>query len=103
MELEDINGLTYEVPDTYNKECLQVLLKCMQDRTRVVLDYGNPQTKVSWNETCDVTGYIGRSTGVIKCLLLLHNSRSMGGSAILLGNILSIKTSKSKKILWELK
>ena len=45
--------------------------------------YGDTETGRCWMEENDITGYVGRSTGPIKIPLLIHNSRSYGGGAIL--------------------
>ena len=50
---------------------------------RLRLYYGDTETGRCWMEEHDTIGYIGRSTGSVKIPLLIHNSRSMGGGAIL--------------------
>lgn len=42
---------------------IEVLEKIKKERIRVVFDFGYTETKTSWNEVYDTTGYIGRSTG----------------------------------------
>lgn len=85
----------------HNTEVEAVLETCRQNRTRIRIDYGDVKTGRSWNETHDVTGYVGRSTGTNPIPLLVYNSRSLGGGAIMLGNILSIKTSKGGRVLYQ--
>jgi hypothetical protein len=100
LQVRNIDGIAYEVDKNVTHAMLLVLMECMEKRIRVTLDYGDTTTGKSWGETCDVSGYIGRSTGILKVLILVANSRSHGGGAILTGSILSIKTSKGKKLLW---
>lgn len=89
------NGTYYheETPDNL----IRVLDYCRQNNIRVTVDYGDTKTKKSWNETYDITGYIGRSTGKIKIPLLVYNSRSFGGSSLLDNCILSIKYANKKQ------
>ena len=61
---------------------------------RIKLDYGDLNTLRSWEETCDVAGYVGTSTGTKQAFLLIHQSNSVGGSAILTDCILSIKRTR---------
>lgn len=76
----------------------------METRTRVILDYGNTSTNESWGEVHDTTGYIGLSAGAygLKYPILVYNSRSIGGGAILTGAIIKITASKGKEILYSL-
>ena len=57
-------------------------------------DYGDVNTIRSWGETCDVTGYIGKSMGDKKGFLLINNKRSLGGGTIMTDQVLSIRTGK---------
>lgn len=59
-----------------------------QHRVRICL--GDPDTGEDWNEENDVTGYIGRSTGIKPCLLLIPNARSTGGGALLTARIVRL-------------
>lgn len=59
-----VNGTFYE--DHTPTEIVKILEKCRIDGTRILLDYGDIETGTSWGETCDVTGYVGRSTGTKK-------------------------------------
>ena len=99
-EYKVINGTYYSV-DTCDR-VIEVLERCKANRTRIVLDYGDVKTKVSWNEEFDIMGYIGRSNGSINVPLLIHNSRSFGGGCIMTDCILSIKESKGKRVLYSL-
>ena len=70
-------------------------------KTRIVLDYGDIKTNISWGEKDDISGRIGRSNGKIKIPILLHNSRSIGGGAIMCNRIIKIIDSKTKFVLYE--
>lgn len=76
---------------------IEVLERLRDSGIRITLDYGNVETGESWNDTYDITGYVGRSTGRVKIPILVHNKRSMGGSAILTDCILSIRYSNKKE------
>ena len=100
-EYKIVNGTYYSV-DTPN-EVVSVLETSRIDGTRIVLDYGDTKTGISWGDVHDITGTVGRSTGDVKIPLLIYNSRSMGGGSILDHCIISIKTSKGKNSLYKLK
>ena len=95
-----VNGTSYD--DRTPDEVIKILEKSRLDKIRIVLDYGDTKTGKSWNEQFDVTGTIGRSTGNIKIPILIHNSRSIGGGAILDHCIIGIKTSKGKNVLYSM-
>lgn len=98
---KEVNGTSYNSETPI--ELVNVLESCRTKRTRIVVDYGNTNTGESWNEVFGTMGYVGRSTGNIKIPLLVYNSKSLGGSAILDSCILSVKESRGKKILYQLK
>jgi glutaredoxin len=91
-----VNETSYHI--NTNDKVIEVLERCKANRTRIVIDYGNVETKESWNQVYDISGYIGRSNGSIKVPLLIHNSRSIGGGSLLTNCILSIKESRGKKV-----
>lgn len=98
METKEINGTHYTTKT--NDKVIEVLERCRINRTRIIIDYGNTETKESWNEAFDVVGYVGRSMGSKKIPLLVYNSRSVGGGGILTDCILSIKESRGKRVLY---
>jgi hypothetical protein len=77
------------------------LLELKESKERVVFDFGDPQTGKSWNEVYDISGRIGKSTGTKPILLLIHNSRSMGGGALMTDKVLTIKTSRGKTLIYK--
>lgn len=95
---KQVNGTFYHVET--NDEVIRVLENCRESRTRIVLDYGDTKTGNSWNEVYDVTGRVGRSGGVVKIPILVHNSRSMGGGAIFDHCIIGIKESKGGRVMY---
>ena len=101
VEYTKVNGTSYNIET--NEEVIKVLEQCRKDKTRIVLDYGDPKTGESWGETFDIIGYVGRSMGSVKVPLLLYNNRSVGGGEILTHRIIGIKTSNGKKELYKLK
>ena len=76
-----INGTTYH-KDT-PLDLARLLEQARISNKRVRLFYGDTKTGRSWHEENDVCGYLGRSTGAVKIPLLIANSRSTGGPAIL--------------------
>jgi hypothetical protein len=95
-----VDGTWYDVRTS--DRLIDTLEALRVNQIRVVLDYGNVETGESWGEVYDITGRIGRSTGDIKIPLLIHNSRSTGGGAILDHCIIGIKTSKGKHPLYSI-
>jgi hypothetical protein len=99
-EYKTVNGTSYAIGTC--DEVIKVLEQCRLNDTRIVLDYGDKATGESWGEHYDITGTISRSTGSIKVALLIYNSRSIGGSAILTDHIIGIKASLGKKELYKI-
>ena len=89
------SGTAYHI-DTPD-DLVAVLERLRTTKERVTLDYGDVATGRSWGEQYDISGRIGRSTGGrFNVPLLIHNSRSWGGGALLDHCILSIKHSNKK-------
>ncbi len=72
------------------EKIIKVLESVRNSNARVRIWYGNPETGVYWLEVSDVTGYVSRSTGTKPVYILVHNSRSFGGGAILVDSIVRI-------------
>lgn len=76
------------------------LIELHKSRERIVFDYGDIKTNKSWGEVYDISGRVGKSTGTKPILILVHNTRCLGGGAISTDCILSIKLSKGKKLIY---
>ena len=79
----------------------RVLTAAYHNKNRIRIVYGEHNTNTDWLEEHDVIGTVGRSTGNKPCALLISNSRSMGGSAILTNCIVKIVDVKTKRVLWQ--
>lgn len=92
-----VNGTTYKAgtPDTL----IETLERCRQNRTRILVTFGDTETGKSWGELNDVYGYVGRTTGN-KSPILVFNERSMGGGLLFTDRILQVRTSVGNRILW---
>ena len=97
----EMNGTRYD-EDT-PKELIDVLEQMRNLGVRIKLYYGDQTTGRDWEETCDIEGYVSRSTGKIKTPILVYNARSTGGSGILTAHIVKIEYANKKQglILWE--
>jgi hypothetical protein len=95
----EVNGTSYHIETP--KEVIDVLESARENRTRIIVDFGDVKTGKSWNESFDIAGYVGRSTGTSKIPLLVHNARSMGGGGLLDHCIVKIVTSKGKRVLYQ--
>lgn len=90
-------------------EVVRILEECRISRNerrpgrRIRVRYGHtrgPKVGLDWLEEYDVEGTIGRSTGRIKVPLMIHNSRSTGGQAIMDDCIVRIIDTKTHKVLY---
>ena len=86
-----VNGTSFSENTT--PRVAQLLNELRDSQVRITLDYG---------EVYDISGRIGRSTGTSKIPLLIHNSRSLGGGAILDDCIIGIKESRGGRVLYKL-
>ena len=68
---------------------------------RLALDYGDKVTGESYGERYDIMGYVGASMGLVRAPILLNNSRSNGGVAILTDCIIGVYAAKGKRVLWK--
>jgi predicted alpha/beta-fold hydrolase len=87
----EVNGTFYHAGTS--DEIVAILEQARRHNWRLTFDFGDVATGKSWGEVNDVSGYIGRSTGSIKIPLLIHNTRSYGGGALLDDCIIGIKHS----------
>ena len=94
MNTKVINGTTFhnETPI----EVCNILNDAISSRLskRIRIFFGDKETGKDWNEFYDNIGYVGRSTGLIKIPLMIHNTRSTGGGAILDHCIVKITVDK---------
>ncbi len=95
----EVNGTFYQKGTPQG--VIDALEKARNNKTRVKIYIGDPQTGRDYHEEFDTTGTIGRSTGSIKIPLLISTSRSSGGGAILTKNILKIKDTKTGVVLYQ--
>lgn len=74
------------------EEVKKILLQLQSDKQLCRLFYGDAVTGKTWSEENDVSGRIGNSTGTHKVALLIANSRSSGGDAIMTNRVVGILT-----------
>ena len=84
-----------------NEKLWKVLSSLVHSGRRVRIWYGDTKTGRSWNEEYEVTGTIGRSNGKIAIPLLLKNSRSCYGGALLDDCIIRIDDIKEKRTIYK--
>lgn len=97
-----INGTSYDAqtPD----EVIRVLEQARLSRTRLHVSLGyteGDKIGLDWLEEFESYGYIGSSTGPVKVPLLVANSRSLGGGALLDHCIVRIRQSAGGRVLWQ--
>lgn len=91
---------TFYEPET-SPEVIRILEGLLGKRDcRVKITWGDPVTGQAQFDEHHTEGYIGRSTGHKPILLLLHNSRSLGGDPVSAHNIVSIVTVKGNRTLY---
>ena len=73
------NGTAYHTNTPI--QVIEILEKARQNRTRIRVWYG--KNGQCFNDELGTIGTVGRSIGQYKIPILIHNSRSMGGEAIL--------------------
>lgn len=92
------NGTAFHI-DTDNEVC-RILDEAINSQRRLKIYLGDTKTGKDWNEEHDTIGRIGRSTGIFKIPLLIHNSRSLGGPALLDNCIVKIKDIETGRVLF---
>lgn len=92
-----INEISYNenTPDAV----IRILNNAMTTKERIRIFYGDMETGKDWLEIFDTIGYVGKSCGRIAIPILINNSRSTGGSAILTSNI--VKITINKKVVYQ--
>jgi len=93
---KEFNGLYFD-ENTSVDVCR--VISTVNRNTRIRVWYGKDGK--SWNEENDITGYVGRSTGTKKIPLLINNSRSFGGGALLCGSIVKIVETATNNVLYQ--
>ncbi len=96
---QQYNGTYYH--QNTSKDMVQRLEHLRICQTRCHFHWGNVKTGKDWGDVYDVIGRIGRSTGSIKIPILLYNSRSLGGGAILDHCIVKITKSRGGRVLYQ--
>lgn len=89
-----------EVYNHIDENFIKKIASCIHSG-RYRIWYGDKDTGRSWNETYDVTGEIGRTGGHFKIPILLHDRRSIGGGAILLGSVIRIDDTATRQTIWK--
>ena len=81
-------------------EVVRALNAARQAGIRIRIRLGDTVTGRDWLEEFDVEGYVGNSMGPLKVPLLLHNRRSLGGSALLDHCIVRIVETRTSRVLY---
>lgn len=89
-----VNGTAYhKETNDYIVNLLEGVRNSPTARVRVC--YGDVVTGLDWGERYDVCGYVGRSTGELKVLLLILKTTSLGGGTILDHRIVKLEIKDS--------
>lgn len=90
----------HEETDTKVKDVLE-RLRTQSPKQKIRIHLGDKDTGRVWLEEYDVIGYIGRSTGVKPCALLIPSLKADGGGSILTHCILRIQDTKTGRNLYQ--
>lgn len=93
-----INGTTYH--DETPRELAEILERCRENGTPVLIRYGDRQTGRDWMEENDVRGRLARSMGPVKVPLLIAG-REVGGPSVLDHCIVKLVHDKTRAVLWK--
>jgi hypothetical protein len=99
LEVNDVEKEYTEVDGTFYDSrtplaVARILERFRINRMRLKIHHGDSETGLAWGDS--ESGRIGRSTGPVKIPLLVKNSRSMGGGAILDHCIVKIEYANKK-------
>lgn len=97
-----VNGTSYD--ERTPADVIRVLENARANRTRLHISFGETagtNLGLDWLEEFESYGYVGRSMGPIKVPLLIANSRSLGGGAILDHCIVRIRESSGGRVLYQ--
>jgi hypothetical protein len=91
-------GIHYRVntPD----KVIEVLDYAHRNDLRLRFYYGDMESGRDWEETSDIQGYVGSSSGRIKIPLVIYNKRSFGGMWLMDDQLVKIETTKGKRLLY---
>jgi hypothetical protein len=78
-----------------------VINEYVHNGRRIRIFLGDPANGKDWGEEFETMGYIGKSTGWKPIPLLISNSRSLGGPALLTDNILKIVDIATREVLYQ--
>ena len=98
-EYQQYNGTCYHANTPM--ELILLLERIRICQTRVRFHWGDIETGRDWKDELDCKGRLGRSTGSVKIPILLYNSRSIGGGAILDHCIVKITEAKGGRVLYQ--
>lgn len=88
-QYEEVNGTSYHKQTPVMIR--EILENLRASQRRVVVIYGDTETGRAWGDV--EFGRVSRSMGPVKVPLLIHNSRSYGGGAMLDHCIVGIRST----------
>lgn len=91
----------FDFDEGTNEDVQRAITSAFNTRERIRVFYGIAATGKDWMEENDVTGYIGRSTGVKKAPLLVKYARSMGGGSLITSSIVKIVRTSDGCVLYQ--